>query len=241
MEESLKKLLIQGSKELAVELEENKLEQLMLYKDILKEWNEKINLTAIEEDKDVIIKHFIDSLTIIPYLNQMKMPVSLVDIGTGGGFPGIPVKISNKDIHVTLLDSLDKRVKFLNEVITRLDLKEIEAVHGRAEDYGLNPEYREKYDVATARAVASLPVLLEYCLPFVRVGGLFIAMKGSSLEEVEASKRALQILGGEIEDLSELTLPFTDMKRNIIIIRKLRHTSPKYPRKAGKPSRDPLI
>lgn len=236
---SLENLLKLGAKEFLLELNDAQVEKLLKYKDILKEWNEKINLTAIEEDKDIIIKHFIDSLSIAQYLENKK--IKMIDIGTGAGFPGVPVKIAYPDIDITLLDSLDKRLKFLNEVIKMLNIEGIRTIHGRAEDYGINREYREKYDIAVARAVATLPVLLEYCLPFVKTGGRFIAMKGSNLEEVGASKKALDILGGEIEQVKELVLPFSDIKRNIVIVRKLRQTPTRYPRKAGKPAKEPIV
>lgn len=236
---SLIKLLKDGAAHYKVELDDSQIDGFLEYKDILKEWNEKINLTAIEDDKDVVLKHFIDSLSILPYLENTDK--ALIDIGTGAGFPGIPVKIAYKNINVTLLDSLDKRIKFLDEVIKKLKLTDIKTFHSRAEDFGAKNEHREKYDLAVARAVANLPVLLEYCLPFVKVGGSFIAMKGSNTEEIEKSKRALELLGGEIADISEITLPFSDLKRNIILVKKLRHIPTKYPRKAGKPSKDPLI
>lgn len=237
--EDLQELLKQGVKEFGTELQDLQVQQLLQYKDILLEWNEKINLTAIEEDRDVIIKHYIDSLSILPFLEDKNR--KMIDIGTGAGFPGIPVKIAYGNLDITLLDSLDKRVKFLTEVINSLQLKGIKAVHGRAEDFGVRPEFREKYDIAVARAVAALPVLLEYCLPFVKVGGIFIAMKGSSTEEVDNSRKALEVLGGKIEDVKEFTLPFSDMRRNVVLVRKLRQTPTKYPRKAGKPSKEPLI
>lgn len=245
---NLENLLREGAEKFAAELDQDKLQKFFLYKDILKEWNEKINLTAIEEDRDIIIKHFIDSLSIMPYINKQISIINspspackLIDIGTGAGFPGIPLKIANPPINVTLLDSLDKRVKFLNEVITKLGLRSIKSVHGRAEDYGMNADFREQHDLAVARAVASLPVLLEYCLPFVKVGGVFIAMKGSSIEEVNSSDKALQVLGGKIEEIYDIILPFSDIQRHIILVRKLRQTPTKYPRKAGKPLKDPLI
>lgn len=238
-ENSLKELLINGAKEFSINLNGVQVDQILKYKDLLKEWNEKINLTAIEEDRDVIIKHYIDSLSILPLMENKQF--SLIDIGTGAGFPGIPVKIAYRNISVTLLDSLDKRIKFLDEVIKALNLSGIRAVHGRAEDFGANAGFREKFDISVARAVANLPVLLEYCLPFVKPGGIFIAMKGSSTDEIAASKKALELLGGEIEVVKEITLPFSDIKRNIITVRKLRQTPTKYPRKAGKPSKDPLV
>lgn len=237
-ENNLEQLLIDGAEKFSTNLDKTQVEQLLLYKGILKEWNEKINLTAIEEDRDVIIKHFIDSLSILPYIKDENL--KLIDVGTGAGFPGIPAKIAFKNLEVILLDSLDKRVKFLNEIIMKLKINGIKAVHGRAEDFGINPQYREKFDVSVARAVANLPVLLEYCLPFVKTGGIFIAMKGSSIEEIDSSKKALEILGGKIEEVREIVLPFSDMKRNIIIVRKFRQIPTKYPRKAGKPSKEPL-
>jgi 16S rRNA (guanine527-N7)-methyltransferase len=239
MDKNFDKLIFEGAKEFGVKLDDKMLQQLNTYKDTLMEWNKRVNLTAIEEDADIAIKHFIDSLTVIPYMRDEK--INLMDVGTGAGFPGIPVKIVFKNIRLTLLDSLEKRINFLNELINILEIKDVLTIHGRAEDFGQNPKYREKFDVCTARAVAGLPVLLEYCLPFIKTGGIFIAMKGSSLDEVELSQKALNVLGGEIDEIKELTLPFSDIKRNLIIVKKIRHTSTKYPRKAGKPSKKPLI
>lgn len=238
-EKELISLLTEGAGEYGLTLEISQVNAFLKYMDMLKDWNKKINLTAIEEDRDIIIKHFLDSVSIIPYIdNNIK---NLIDIGTGAGFPGIPVKICKGEVEVTLLDSLDKRIKFLNEVINILELPGISAVHGRAEDFGRDLQYREKFDCAVARAVANLPVLLEYCLPFVKTGGLFLAMKGSNIEEVDISSKALNTLGGEIENIYTLTLPFSDIKRNIITVRKLRQTPTKYPRKAGKPLKVPLV
>ncbi|MDF2523052.1 MAG: rRNA m(7)G-527 methyltransferase [Clostridiales bacterium] len=237
--DNLRELLKQGSNEFSVIIEDEKIEKLLRYKEILMEWNEKVNLTAIEEDREIIIKHFIDSISIVP---SIKNPASkIIDVGTGAGFPGIPLKVAVEGLDVTLLDSLDKRVKFLDEVILQLGLKGIRTIHGRAEDFGIKSDYREKFDIAVARAVANLPVLLEYCLPFVKQDGIFIAMKGSNTVEVQESKKALEILGGKIEEVKEFTLPFSDHKRNVILIRKLRQTPTKYPRKAGKPTKEPLI
>ena len=232
-------MLREGAACYSAVLDDEKLGKLFKYKDLLTEWNQKINLTAIEEENDIIIKHFIDSFSIIPYLKQPN--IRLVDVGTGAGFPGLPVKVMCEALEVVLLDSLAKRVGFLDTVINELALDKIKAVHGRAEDFGVKPDYREKFDVSVARAVAGLPVLLEYCLPFVKTGGIFIAMKGSSTEEVESSQKALEILGGKIEEKKEMTLPFSDIKRNIIIVKKYRQTPTKYPRKAGKPLKEPLI
>jgi len=236
---TLENLLREGAEELKVKLSDEQIIKLVKYKELLMEWNQKINLTAIEEDRDIIIKHFIDSFTILPYIEGPGK--KLVDVGTGAGFPGIPAKIADDSIEVLLLDSLDKRVKFLNTVISELGLAGITALHERAEETGLSEKYRESFDISTARAVASLPVLLEYCLPLTKTGGIFIVMKGSDTAEIETSAKALNILGGKIEEVRELILPFSDIKRNIIIVRKFRQSPTKYPRKAGKPSKEPLI
>jgi len=232
------KILRDGARELGIEPDEKAISALMEYKRILLEWNQKMNLTAIEDEREFIIKHFIDSLTILPYLSSVE---NIIDVGTGAGFPGLPLKIVMPSLQVTLMDSLDKRVGFLNTVISELELTGITAIHSRAEDAGVLPEHREKYDAATARAVASLPVLLEYCLPFVRTGGIFIAMKGNASDEISASSKALDLLGGRIEKIENLTLPGSDISRTIIIIKKFRQTPTKYPRKAGKPTKNPLI
>ncbi len=232
-------MLKEGAAVFSAELDDKKLQQLAKYKELLMEWNQKINLTAIEEENEILVKHFIDSFSIIPFLKTAN--TRLIDVGTGAGFPGIPVKIACEAAEVVLLDSLAKRVSFLNIVINELALANITAVHGRAEEFGVKPEYREKFDISVARAVAALPVLLEYCLPFVKVDGFFIAMKGSSTEEVSGSQKALDRLGGKIEEVKEFVLPFSDIKRNIIIVRKFRQTPTAYPRKAGKPAKEPLI
>lgn len=237
MEQTIEQLLWEGAGKFDVKLDEAMITALLQYKRILLEWNEKINLTAIEEDRDFIIKHFVDSLSVMPFLKDGQ---SLIDVGTGAGFPGLPLKIANPSLKIILLDSLEKRIGFLNTVITELQLTGINAVHSRAEDAGMVAEFRGKADVAVARAVASLPVLLEYCLPLVKVGGMFIAMKAGS-EEADISGKALDILGGRIEEIKDFILPGSDMKRSIIAVRKLRQTPTKYPRKAGKPSKEPLI
>ena len=219
-----------------VKIKDKEVEQFYEYMNSLLEWNEKINLTAITEPKEVILKHFIDSITIQKYIQKEN---SVVDVGTGAGFPGIPLNIVNNEAKYTLVDSLNKRIKFLDEIIDKLNLKNIETVHSRAEDFA--KENRETYDVATSRAVAALNVLLEYLLPLVKVGGLCICMKGSNVqEEIEASSNALKILGGQIEKVEQITLPDSDIIRNIVIVRKVTKTSSKYPRKAGFPSKEPL-
>lgn len=230
-------LLKKGAQQLGIKLDDPKVSTLLEYKRILLEWNKKMNLTAIEEERDFIIKHLIDSLSILPVLRKAE---NLVDVGTGAGFPGIPLKIAQPSLQVVLMDSLEKRIGFLNTVIGELELTGITAVRSRAEEAGVSPAHREKYDAATARAVASLPVLLEYCLPLVKMGGVFIAMKGTGNDEIEFSSKALELLGGKIEQIREFTLPGSDIRRNIIVVRKFRQTPSKYPRKAGKPSKNPL-
>ena len=238
MEQSLEMILKDGASEYGVHLEDMQVSALLEYKAILLDWNKKMNLTAIEDEKEVILKHFVDSLSIMPFLKDVHC---IVDVGTGAGFPGIPLKIAQPALEVVLMDSLEKRVTFLNTVISALQLKGISAVHSRAEDAGIAPQYREKFDAAVARAVASLPVLLEYCLPLVKTGGIFIAMKGSNVDEIAVSKKALDILGGKIEEIKEFMLPGSEMKRTIIVVKKLRQIPTKYPRKSGKPSKEPLI
>jgi 16S rRNA (guanine527-N7)-methyltransferase len=235
----LKELLLKGAAEFNVSITDDMAEKFFSYMSLLKDWNERVNLTSIIEDKEIIIKHFIDSLSIVPYLESKG--TTLADLGTGAGFPGLPVKIVRRDVDVTLMDSLLKRLSFLEEVISTLELENIRTVHGRAEDLGQNPDFREKFDVVTARAVAEMPVLLEYCLPLVKTGGIFIAMKGSQVEEeLDGSKKALSTLGGEIVKVDKINLPDLGHERNIILIKKFRQTPTGYPRKAGKPSKSPL-
>lgn len=217
----------------------NTSEELEKYKELLLEWNEKINITRITEEDEVYVKHFLDSLSLFKtkYLEGEK---SLIDIGTGGGFPGLAAKIYNKNLDVTLLDSLNKRLIFLDEVIKELKLDKVSTIHGRAEELGRDSEFREKYDIATSRAVANLSTLLEYDLPFVKVGGYFISMKGPEyVEEVKNAKNALKTLGGQIEEIVEIKLPM-DITHYLIVIKKVKETPSKYPRGGGKPKNKPL-
>ena len=208
------------------------------YLELLQEWNNKINLTAITEKEEIELKHFYDSLTISEYI---KSGSSLIDVGTGAGFPGIPLKIKDESIKLTLLDSLNKRLIFLEEVEKELELKNVVNIHGRAEDYGKDKKYREKYDYATSRAVARLSVLVEYLLPFVKVGGFCICMKGPNIEEeIKDSEKAIRVLGGEIEKIDNFKLENDDNERNIIIIKKVKNTPKQYPRKAGIPTKEPI-
>lgn len=222
---------------IGIELNEKQISCFMNYKNLLVEKNKVMNLTTIVEDKEIILKHFIDSLTINKYIDENS---SLIDVGTGAGFPGIPVKIIRESVDVTLLDSLNKRLNFLNEVIDELNLTKIKTVHGRAEDTGNKKEFREKFDFATARAVANLATLSEYCLPFLKVGGAFICMKGNSIDELEEAKGAIKLLGGEIIKIDKFYLPESDMERNIIVIKKIKNTPKGYPRKPGTPSKQPI-
>jgi len=224
-----KQLLKDLSKKINVELTDNQINQFEKYQDLLLEWNEKINLTAITEENDIIIKHFVDSLTVAKYFKDND---KIIDVGTGAGFPGIPLKIANKTLKVTLLDSLNKRIIYLNDVIEKLDLLDIETIHGRAEELSRNIKYREQYDVVTARAVANLKTLSEYCIPFVKLNGYFVCMKGSNIEEeLTIAKEHIRELGCQIVEIVEFVLPETDMKRNIIIMKKIKNTDKKYPRK----------
>lgn len=232
-------LLKEGAKEYSISLSSMQIDKFSQYARLLAEWNEKINLTAITDPEGVVIKHFLDSLSIAQFIPDETK--TLIDVGTGAGFPGIPLKIVKENLKVTLLDSLDKRVRFLNEISNNLILKDIVSVHGRAEDFGVDKKYRERFDFVTARAVANLPVLLEYCLPFVNIGGMFIAMKGpDAKKELKESHKALDILGGEIEDVKFFTLPNSDIERYVILIKKCRHTPTNYPRKSGKPTKQPI-
>ena len=230
--------LINKCRKLNINIVPKKTEKFYKYMKLLIEWNEKVNLTAIVEPKEIILKHFVDSLTI---LNNIHDNDKVIDIGTGAGFPGLPIAIMNNKSNVTLLDSLNKRVNFLNEVLKKIELNNVTTIHSRAEDFGKDNKYREKYDIAVSRAVAPLNILLEYMLPTVKVGGKCICMKSSSIEEeLNMAKTACGILGGEIVDIQSVILPDTDIERKNIVIKKVKNTPLKYPRKAGMPSKEPI-
>jgi 16S rRNA (guanine527-N7)-methyltransferase len=244
--------LISALKQFDVILSEKQLSQFESYYELLTEWNSFMNLTAITDFEEVLIKHFTDSISLIKAVDLKENDYRLMDVGTGAGFPGIPLKIVFPELDIVLLDSLSKRVKFLNEVILQLDLKNIIAVHGRAEDFAKNPEYRESFDLCVSRAVANLSTLSEYCIPFVKVNGRFVSyksenltktfltVKGKEYSEMEAAKKAISILGGTLREQIEFELPDTDIYRNLVVIDKIKETPKKYPRKAGLPSREPL-
>lgn len=228
-----------GLEALKLNLSDTQIEQFMDYYEILISWNSMINLTSITDFIEVIHKHFIDSLSIVKTVRPVDEKI--IDVGTGAGFPGIPIKIAFPDTKVVLMDSLRKRIKFLDEVIKNLNLKNIDAVHGRAEDLGRNASYRETFDLCTSRAVAKLSVLSEYCIPFVKLEGKFISYKsGDIVEELKEAENAIRIMGGAVKEKKEFKLPETDIKRSLIVIEKIRKTPEKYPRTAGKPSKEPL-
>lgn len=223
-----------------IELSEENIVKLTRYKELVLEWNQKFNLTAITDDEEFDIKHFYDCLLLLK-LDEIKGAKKIIDIGTGAGFPGIPLAIMMPDTEFLLLDSLKKRIGFLEFVIEDLGLKKVRAIHARAEELGRDPEYREKYDICISRAVASLDTLSEFCIPFVKPSGHFVSMKGSAgREELKDAKNAIEILGGKPEDIIEYELVEGDHKRFLISIKKIKSTSKKYPRAGGKPKSKPL-
>lgn len=233
-------MLKQYLKKINIEPTEEIINKFNIFSELLVFWNEKMNLTSITEPEEVEIKHFIDSLTIFE-TGKIKENMEIIDIGCGAGFPSFPMKFVCDSLDVTMLDSLNKRITFQNEVTSALNLKKIKSIHARAEEAGINPLYREKYDVACARAVANLSSLIELCVPFVKVGGYFIALKGSEInEELENCKNALGCLGCKIEDVIHLELPLYKHERNIVVIKKLKATDKRFPRKAPKPIKQPL-
>ena len=226
--------------ELGIALTDKQKQQFDKFYELLVEWNKVMNLTGITEYEEVNEKHFVDSLSIVKAID-MKSVKSVIDVGTGAGFPGIPLKIAFPHLKVVLLDSLNKRINFLNTVIAELGLTDIKTIHGRAEDYAKQTEYREKFDLCVSRAVANLSTLSEYCLPYVSNEGLFIPYKSGEIdEELENSKKAVKILGGKIENVVKFQLPGTEIGRSFVKIRKIANTNKKYPRKAGLPAKEPL-
>lgn len=234
----MKNLIVNGSEKLGIQLDEGQINSLIKYADILREWNEKINLTAITDDEGIAVKHFLDSFTAFK-TGDVKGKV--IDVGTGAGFPGLVLKIAKPEIELTLLDSLNKRIVFLNDLCERLGIDDVETVHARAEDGGRNRQYRGQFDTVVSRAVARLSVLSEWCIPFLKQGGYFLALKGPLADaELNDARRAVKILGGKIEDVMEADIPFTDLKHKIIIIKKVGQTPLKYPRKSGIATKTPI-
>lgn len=238
-------------KAFGIDLSKEQIEKFMTYYELLIEWNSFMNLTAITDFDEVILKHFVDSLAIYQaeaFQKKIKESyaevleeVSLIDVGTGAGFPGIPLKIVFPKMHITLLDSLQKRIKFLNAAIEKLNFKNIKAIHGRAEDFARQALYREKYDFCVSRAVANVSTLAELCIPFVKKGGYFISYKSEKgKEELSAGEKAIETLGGKSETYLEYRLPDSDIGRSLLLIRKEKNTPKNYPRKAGTPAKEPL-
>lgn len=227
-------------KELNIQINEIQKKQFDTFYSMLVEWNKVMNLTGITEYEAVIEKHFVDSLSIVNIFDLSEIN-TVIDVGTGAGFPGIPLKIAFPHLKITLLDSLNKRINFLDSVIDELKLDGIYTIHGRAEDFAKKDDYRERYDLCVSRAVANLSTLSEYCLPYIRVGGMFISYKSGDVDdEVLESKKAISILGGKLDNVVKFQLPGTDINRSFIKIEKIKNTGKKYPRKAGLPSKEPL-
>lgn len=229
-----------GLEQLRIFLNEKQIQQFIEYYEILVEWNKVMNLTAITDYEEVIAKHFLDSLALVKVCD-LSGKKKVIDIGTGAGFPGIPLKIAFPELEIVLLDSLNKRIKFLNEVIEKLGLKNIRTIHGRAEDFAKQKEYRENFDLCVSRAVANLSTLSEYCLPYVKIEGNFIPYKSGKIdEEISQGEKAIKILGGKISQIDKFQLVDTDMERSFVVIKKEKNSPKKYPRKAGMPSKEPL-
>ena len=233
-----KKLFTDGIEALSGNVSEAQLVQFEKYSRMLVEWNEKMNLTAVTDPDGIAVKHFLDSILPLYHINFDNIS-SIADIGTGAGFPGIPLKIMMPEKNVTLIDSLNKRIKFLKAVCEETGLNGVECIHGRAEEMGKNKDYREKYDAVVSRAVANMTVLCEYCLPFVKVGGMFVALKAENAdEELELAKPMIGTLGGKVEEVIEAPLPMSDITRKLIVVRKVKGTPPKFPRRADKIKKD---
>ena len=239
--DELEELILNSAAKINIKLDKNMLKQFKEYKTLLLEWNKRINLTSILDEKEIILKHFIDSISV---LNNIKIDdnASIIDVGTGAGFPGIPIKIVKPNYNITLLDSLNKRVKFLNTAIEKLELNNINTIHGRAEVLGREDSLREKFDIAVSRAVSNLSTLCEYTLPFVKVGGCFISFKGPNVkEEIECASNSINALGGRVNDIIFVNIPETDIKHSLIVITKVSQTCIKYPRSTSKIKRNPIL
>lgn len=238
-------LFEKGLDQLKIQLTQEQKEQFIKYYEYLIEKNKVMNLTAITDYEEVLLKHFLDSLSLVKvqdFIPEKLSGKTVIDIGTGAGFPGIPLKIAFPEIGIVLLDSLNKRINFLDEVIEMLQLRKIEAVHGRAEDYARQKEFRENFDFCVSRAVANLSTLSEYCLPFVKQGGYFISYKSGKIEEeLSNAENAVKVLGGNVKEVVKFSLMDTDMDRSFVVVEKKKTTPKRYPRKAGLPSKEPIV
>lgn len=233
-------LMKEACDRVSIEFNEDKYNKFMKYMALLQEWNEKVNLTAITEDEEVVQKHFIDCINAFS-VEEFKNAQTIIDVGTGAGFPGVPIAIMRDDVEVTLLDALNKRINFLNLVVSELGLKNVTTIHSRAEEGSRKEEHREAYDVATSRAVANMSMLSEFCMPYVKIDGYFIPLKGPSIEEeMEKGKNAVKILGGEIKEVREVKVEGTDLKHNLVVVRKIKSCGKKYPRNMGNIKKNPL-
>lgn len=233
-------ILKKACEDVEISFNEQKYKMLMDYKELLKEWNEKINLTAITDDEGIVKKHFIDCIKAFK-AEEFKMADKIIDVGTGAGFPGLVLAIMREDMEVTLLDSLNKRINFLNQVVSTLGLKNVLTIHSRAEDGARRKDLREIFDIATSRAVANMAVLSELCIPYVKVGGSFIALKGPAIdEEMKDASKAIDTLGGQLDRVIKVEIEDTDLNHNVVIVKKLKNTSKVYPRKAGTINKKPI-
>ncbi len=235
--EEFKKIFLEEIKKNEIDVTDNQVEQFYKYMIGIIDWNTKINVTAITDEKMFIVKHFIDSLTINKYVKGSK---SLIDIGTGAGFPGIPLKIINSNTEITLIDSVNKKLNVIRDLSSKINLEKLEIIHTRAEDLAQKKEYREMYDIATTRAVSNISTIVEYMLPFVKINGLAICMKGPNFkEELDNAQKAIEILGGKVEKIESLNVG-EEIERNIIVIKKVKNTPNKYPRGQSKPIKEPI-
>ena len=236
-------ILVDGAQKMRINLNEEQIKKFSRYLELLVQWNQKINLTSLKTPREIIIKHFLDSISCIKIINKYidTEGISVIDVGAGAGFPGMPIKIICPSIRLSLLEARKKKTIFLQKLTEEMNFQQVKILNGRAETFGKSIDYREKYDIAVSRAVAHLSVLSEYCLPLVRVGGLFIAQKGRSYkEETEKSLKTIRFLGGELIGVENIRIPFINQERYLLVIKKIKDTPSKYPRKEGLPQKRPL-
>ena len=236
-------ILVNGAQKMGINLREEQIKKFSRYLELLVQWNQKINLTSLKTPQEIIVKHFLDSISCIKVINKYINieGISIIDVGTGAGFPGMPIKIVYPSISLSLLEARKKKTIFLEKIIKEINFQKVEILNGRAEAFGKCPDYRQKYDIVLSRAVALLSTLCEYCLPLVKVGGLFVAQKGRSYrEEIDKALKAVQLLGGELIGVENVRIPFINQERHLLIIKKIKDTPSKYPRKEGLPQKRPL-